>query len=263
MVFLNSKNTITNSMENYFSQRASVRKFSDKDISEEKIKAILEAASHAPTTGNMQLYSVIITRNKEKKAQLAPAHFSQPAFMSAPVVLTFCADYNRFVNWCEKNYADPGYDNIQSFIAAALDTVILAQQFVTIAEMEGMGTCYLGTTTYNPEKIAQVLNLPKLVVPIVSLSIGYPAEAIQPTDRIEADGFIHSETYRNYSPEDIDKIYGYKELLPENQKFIAENHKVSLAQVFTDIRYPRSNNEFFSKSFIDFLKKQNFYKNTY
>ena len=79
---------------------------------------MLEAASHAPTTGNMQLYSVIATRNPEKKKALAPCHFNQPSVMAADVVLTFCADFNRFVKWCECREAKPGYDNFQSLMTA-------------------------------------------------------------------------------------------------------------------------------------------------
>ena len=240
-------------MDKYFLERKTYRNFSDKDISDARIKAMLEAASKAPTTGNMQLYSVVITRDKTKKAELAPAHFSQPAFMNAPVVLTFCADFNRFVHWCELNNARPGYDNLQSFIAAALDATILAQQFITIAEQEGLGTCYLGTTTYNPETIANVLNLPSRVVPITTVALGYPQGNAQETDRLPVEAFVHSESYNNYTDKDIKRLYAAKEAREDNKAFVAENHKETLAQVFTDVRYPRENNEYFSEMFKKFL----------
>ncbi len=97
----------------------------------------------------MQLYSVIVTRDEDAKKRLAPAHFNQPSATGADVVLTFCADFNRFEKWCEARNAQPGYDNFQSLMWAVIDTTIFAQQFCTIAEMNGLGTCYLGTTTYN------------------------------------------------------------------------------------------------------------------
>lgn len=245
-------------MDSYFYNRSSCRIFSDREVSVSKIKEMLEAASHAPTTGNMQLYSVIITTDPVKKAALAPAHFSQPAYMNAPVIITFCADFNRFVKWCEVSDATPGYDNVQSFIAAALDTTILAQQFVTIAEMEGFGTCYLGTTTYNPDKIADVLNLPALVVPIITVSLGYRNEQSKVSDRLSVDSFVHEEVYSPYSAEQIKEFYKEKEGLEESRGFVKENGKDTLAQVFTDVRYPKANNEYFSKVFVDFLKKSGF-----
>ena len=245
-------------MNQYFSNRQTYRNFSDKEVSDEKIKAMLEAAAHAPTTGNMQLYSVVITRDAEKKAELAPAHFSQPAYMNAPVVLTFCADFNRFVHWCEVSGAEPGYDNLQSFMAAALDATILAQQFVTIAEMEGLGTCYLGTTTYNPDKIARVLELPRRVVPILTVALGYPAGNEPKSDRLNADAFIHHETYKDYTDDKIRNIYSEKEAREDSKRFVAENGKQTLAQVFTDVRYPRTNNEHFSTVLRDYLAKDGY-----
>ncbi len=144
-----------------------VRKFSGKRVSRELLGEMLEAAAHAPTNGNMQLYSVIITRDAERKRLLSPTHFNQPASVGADVLVTFCADFNRFVKWCYARDAKPGYDNFQSFMSAVFDTVILAQQFCTIAEQEGLGTCYLGTTAYNAPQIAEILELPKRVVPVM------------------------------------------------------------------------------------------------
>ena len=242
-------------MNKYFKDRCSRRSFSNQEISEEKVRLMLQAAAKAPTTGNMQLYSVVLTRDQEKKRMLAPAHFSQPAFMNAPLILTFCADFNRFVKWCNLRNASPGYDNLQSIVAAVLDTVILAQQFVTVAEMEGFGTCYLGTTSYNPDKIAEVLELPERVLPIITVAMGYPEGEPVETDRLPLEAFLHSETYQKYSDKDIEKFYKEKENRADSKFFVAENAKENLAQVFTDVRYPKSNNEHFSRILADFVKK--------
>ncbi len=239
--------------QDYFNRRRTIRKFSDKPVPDSLIEEMLEKAAHAPTTGNMQLYSVIVTREEDKKQKLTPCHFNQPASTSATVLLTFCADFNRFVKWCEVNNAEPGFDNFQSFMSAVFDTVILAQQFCTIAEMEGLGTCYLGTTTYTAPQIAEILELPDRVVPLLTVALGWPAEEGTVSDRITAKSFTHYEKYKDYSPQEIIDIFGYKDEMEDNQKFIKENNKETLAQVFTDVRYPKSNNETFSKVFIDYL----------
>ena len=246
-------------MEKYhFSNRRTIRKYSDKEISDEKLIEMLETASHASTTGNMQLYSVVISKDKEEKELLSPLHFNQPMIKGAPVVLTFCVDFNRFTKWCEYSDAIPAYDNFHSFISAALDTTIVAQQFCSIAESEGMGICYIGTTTYNANGIIDLLNLPKLTVPLITITLGYPAELPEMSDRISAKGFIHKGKYNDYGKSDISNIYGYKEDMEENKKFIAENNKTKLAQVFTDVRYTKENNIHFSKEFINVLKRQGF-----
>ena len=239
--------------DNYWRNRRTVRKYSDRVVSDELLDDIIEQASHAPTTGNMQLYSVIISRDKENLEKLYPAHFNQPAATGAPVLLTFCADFNRFCRWCELSDAAHGYDNFQSFVTALLDTTIFTQQFVTIAERHGLGCCYLGTTTYNAPQIAEALNLPQRVVPLCTISVGWPAEDGVLSDRLPAKAVIHRERYKEPSDAEIKEFYAYKESLPESGKYIAENGKKTLAQVFTDVRYTKTNNEYFSKVFLDFL----------
>ncbi|MDE6428284.1 MAG: nitroreductase family protein, partial [Muribaculaceae bacterium] len=156
----------------YFKTRTTIRNYSPEQISDREIDEMLSAAAQAPTCGGMQLYNVIVTRTEEGKAALAPAHFNQPCLMGASAVLTFCADFNRVSRWAEERGADPGFDNLQSFISAMLDATILAQQFVTIAEMRGYGTCYLGTTTWNAPQIIEALGLPELVVPVITVTLG-------------------------------------------------------------------------------------------
>ena len=240
---------------NYFNNRTTIRNYSSQKIDNELLNDMLLAASHAPTTGGMQLYSVVITQDNEIKQRLMPCHFNQPMVAEAPVVLTFCADFNRFVKWCRQRNAEPGFDNLQSLMSAILDVTIFAQQFNTIAEMQGLGCCYIGTTTYNPQQIAQVLHLPQLVVPIVTLTVGYPDQSVPPvvTERLPLRGIVHHETYQDYSTGDIDEIYAEKESLPVNQQFVKENNKQTLAQVFTDVRYPKAVNEEFAKRLYDYL----------
>ena len=245
-------------MLDFLNSRKTIRKYQQKEVDDKLITELLEAAFRASTTGNMQLYSVVLTKAEKQKERLAPTHFNQPTYKNAPVSLTFCADFNRFNKWCEQRNAQPGYDNFLSFLTAAIDALIVAQTFCIAAESKGLGICYIGTVTYNAKKIAEILNLPKFVVPIATITLGYPDEDPAQTDRLPVEGLIHSETYKDYSNESIDKIYAYKESLPENKKYIAENHKETLAQVFTDVRYKKPDNEFFSASLLEFLKEQGF-----
>lgn len=244
--------------EQYWTSRATVRLFSDKEISDTLLETMIDKASHAPTTGNMQLYSVVVTRDPEMKNRLAPAHFSQPAMTGATVLLTFCADFNRFVKWCKASGAVPGYDNFHSFITSVLDTVIFAQQFVTIAEMDGLGCCYLGTTTYNAPQIADVLGLPARVVPVVTIALGWPDEKPQVSDRLPIVSIIHKERYHDPTLDEVKGFYSGKEALESSIKYVDENEKQSLAQVFTDVRYTKANNEYCSKLYRDFIESAGF-----
>lgn len=238
--------------------RRTIRKYSNKAVGDELLSELLEVAFRAPTTGGMQLYSVVVTRDEEMKRRLAPTHFNQPTVMAAPVVLTFCADYNRFVKWCKASNAEPGYDNFASFTTAMIDTLLVAQQFNTAAEACGLGCCYLGTTTYNAPQIAEILRLPELVVPVTTITVGYPDALPEQVERLPIEACVHSEVYGDYSEEDIRRLYAQKEALPANQRFVEENAKQTLAQVFTDVRYKKSDNEHFSHVWRDFIAKQGF-----
>ncbi|WP_455101482.1 nitroreductase family protein [Prevotella denticola] len=238
--------------------RRTIRKYSRKDVSEGLLKTLLEQAEHTPTMGNLQLYSVVITRKKEGKRRLAPAHFNQPMVEGAPVVLTFCADFRRTTLWAENRNATPGYDNFLSFLNAATDALLYCQTFCNLAEEEGLGTCFLGTTLYNSGDIVEALQLPRLVMPVATITLGWPDEHPARPDRLPIDGIIHDETYDDYTPARINAFYTFKEQLEENRHFVEINHKETLAQVFTDLRYTKHDNESMSAGLLDVLKQQGF-----
>lgn len=240
--------------------RRTIRKYQQKDIEPNLLNDLLEASFRASTMGGMQLYSVIVTRDVEMKVKLSPAHFNQPMVKNAPVVLTFCADFRRFSKWCELRDAVPGYNNLMSFLNATMDALLVAQTFCTVAEEAGLGICYLGTTTYNPQMIIDTLHLPELVFPITTVTVGYPEEIPSQVDRLPLEALIHEECYRDATSEDINQWYAYKESLPENKQFIEENQKETLAQVFTDVRYTKKDNEFMSANLLEVLRRQGFMK---
>lgn len=244
--------------EKYWENRRTIRRYKSDEIPQLLLEDLLLKASHAPTTGNMQLYSVIISKNDDARGVLAPFHFNQPQVVNAPVVLTFCADFNRMSKWCEARNAEPCYDNLQSFVAAMIDTVAFAQQFNTLAELAGLGCCWLGTTTYNACRIAEALKLPKLVVPVITLTVGWPADGGVEAGRLPLEAIMHDGEYNDYTPERIDRLYAEKESREDSKRFVEENGKQTLAQVFTDVRYPRVNNVHFSQLFEEFLTDAGF-----
>jgi len=136
--------------------------------------------------------------------------------------------------------------------------MLAAQNCCIAAEEKGMGICYLGTTTYNADKIIDILELPKGVIPITTVVVGYPDEKPGLTDRLPLEGVVHYETYKDYSNEDIDRIYAEKEALESTKALLEENQKETLAQIFTDHRYKKADNLHFSKSLLKVLEDQGF-----
>ena len=225
--------------------RKSIRKYSKREVSDELLSRLLNEAARTQTMGNLQLYSVVITRDAKMKQQLAPAHFNQPMVTEAPVVLTVCADFNRTTRWCEERNAQPGYDNLLSYQNATTDALLYTQTLCNLLDEEGLGYCFLGTTVYQPQAIIDMLQLPKLVMPVATLTVGWPDEEPSLSDRLPLESFIHNETYKDYTAQDIDTYYINKEELTENQ-------------VFTDIRYTKKDNESMSEGLLQALKHQGF-----
>jgi FMN reductase [NAD(P)H] len=141
---------------------------------------------------------------------------------------------------------------------AATDALLYTQTFCNLAEAEGLGTCFLGTTVYMPQMIIDTLQLPKLVFPVATITLGWPDEEPPLSDRLPLAAIVHQESYDDYTPERIDAFYTEKESLPENQHFVEINNKETLAQVFTDIRYTRKDNESMSEGMIEALRQQGF-----
>ncbi len=245
-------------MINILNNRKTIRKYSGRGITEDLLSEILQAGTRASTTGNMQVYSIIVTRSREMKETLAPFHFNQPMVREAPVLLTFCADFNRFNKWCRLRNAEPGYDNFLSFMTAATDAIIVAQTVCVAAEAKGLGICYLGTTTYMAGQIIDALGLPPGVVPVTAVTLGWPAEDPEQVDRLPLEAIVHQEKYHDYSNDTIDSIYHKKEERDDSRQFVSENNKENLAQVFTDVRYRKEDNETFSELLLKVLRKQGF-----
>lgn len=245
-------------MINSILTRKSIRKYSSRPVDDELLDRLLAAAMRTQTMGNLQLYSVVVTRDEKMKKQLAPAHFNQPMVTGAPVVLTICADTRRTTTWCQERKAEPGYDNFLSFMNAATDALLFTQTFCNLAEDEGLGCCFLGTTVYMPQMIIDTLHLPRLVMPVATITLGWPDEQPQLSDRLPLEAIVHRETYHDYSAEDIDRLYAPKEALPENQEFCRINNKETLAQVFTDCRYTKKDNIAMSEGMLKALRGQGF-----
>lgn len=238
--------------------RKSIRKYKAQTVSDDLLNDLLTKAERTQTMGNLQLYSVVVTRSQEMKQKLAPAHFNQPMVMGADVVLTFCADYNRTTQWALQRKAHPGYGNLLSFVNAATDALLYCQRFCDLAEEAGLGLCFLGTTIYQPKPIIETLHLPKLVMPIATITLGWPDEDPEPSERLPLSAIRHDETYQPITADTIDRDYAEKEALPINQHFVEENNVETLAQVFADIRYKAADCEAMSVTLRDALKQQGF-----
>ena len=245
-------------MNPIFSHR-SIRKYKPDPIPQDVLAKVLEAGTRASNTGNMQVYSLIVTTDEQIRQQLAPCHFNQPMVKQAPVIITFCADIRRFSLWCEQRGAKPEYDNFVWFINASIDVILAAQNVILEAENNGLGICVLGTTTYTADKIIDILDIPHGVIPVTALVMGYPDENPPLTDRLPVEAVVHVDKYQDYTPERLDELWADREASEETKSLLEINELPNLARIFTEKRYTGKDNVSFSKAYFETLKKQGFF----
>ena len=237
----------------------SIREYQGRPVEEDVLMQVLKAACSGSTMGNMQLFSIIVTQDEEMKRKLAPFHFNQPMATAAPLMLTFCADFRRFNRFCEFRQAETdAYSNLQSYQWAVTDALIAAQNACVAAESLGLGFCWLGTITYNVDKFVEALELPRHVIPVACVTMGYPAVRPALTQKLPLEALVHRETYHDYDERTINRIYAEKEASEETQALLKENGLDNLALEFTQRRYTKKDNEYFANVLKETLLKQGF-----
>lgn len=244
----------------------SIRKYQSRDVSDELLNKILEAGAMASSSGNMQSYSIIVTKDKNIREKMLKAHFDQSMVMDAPVLLTFCADFHRMRLWLEASSAPMNFDNFMSFMIAAIDAILVSQNVALAAESEGLGICYMGTTLASCDQIGNILGCPSHVVPVVGFSLGYPDEYPEERKRLPLTSLVHHETYRDFERGDIAAAYAERDKLgwdrymkiPELREMVLESGVENLAQVYTKLKYTRESHLQYSKIVYDYLVRSGF-----
>lgn len=221
----------------------SIRRYGPRDIDPARVDRTLEEALQgSSSSGNLNMVSVVKTRDAVRKSRLCALHFDQPMVEQAPLVLTFCADTFRTRQWLTLRGARPGFADFLSWHVAGYDAVILAQTVALAFESQGLGICYMGTTLHSMGAIAEFLELPENCLPVTSLVVGWPAETVARRDRLPPAAWIHDERYQRAGSEDLAARFAEREqrgwerylaLGPEMGARMAEHGISSLAQYYT------------------------------
>lgn len=244
----------------------SIRRYKPDDVPDDLLDEVLGAGLRASSSGNMQTWSVVVTRGRELRERLYVAHMEQEMVLDAPLLLTFCADFRRMRHWLRLNDAPDNFDNFMSFMIAAIDATLASQNVALAAEARGLGVCYMGSTLANCDQIGRILELPSGVFPVVGFSLGWPDEDPAPRDRLPLAGLVHHETYHDYSDAQIEDIYrernrkGWDRYMsyPELRARIEGSGVRNLAQVYTVLKYTRESHAEFSQTVLRYLREQGF-----
>ena len=119
--------------------------------------------------------------------------------------------------------------------------------------------CILGTTIYTAGDISRILELPKGVIPLTAVVLGYPDESPALTDRLPLEAVVHYEKYTDYTAAEIDELWAEREESELTKRLLAENGLPNLAKIFTERRYVRRDNLAISESYFELLKEKGFF----
>ena len=203
---------MTNNTIDIMLAHRSIRSFTDRTVSDENLDAIIRAVQAAPNWVNLQLVSMIVIREAERRKLFADLCGHQPHIAEAPVFLIFCADYYRIALACKAKgqTLHEVMQDIDTLLVGAHEVGIALEAAIVAAESLGLGTVPIGDVRKNAKEVIRELQLPKYVFPMLGLCIGYPANDPGLKPRFQKEAICFEETYNTHLEKQLaeyDKTY--------------------------------------------------------
>jgi nitroreductase len=178
-------------------KRRSVRNFRDRAVPEPVVEQLLNAASNAPSGGNIQPLSIVVVDNPGDRRELAAMVGGQPWVKNAPLSMIFCLDFHRVKRWAEMFDVEfLGERCLGSFLIAYADVMCAAQTVVVLAESLGLGSVYIGTIQSSIGRAREYFHMPEGVLPLMVLTLGYPKSVPRSIRKLPTDLIAHHGRYR-------------------------------------------------------------------
>ena len=187
--------------------RASVRKFTDKPVANELIRAVLSAAQHAPTSSNLQAYSFVVVRDTATKAHLAKLAGGQDHVAKAPVFVAICADINRLEYAISCGGGSLAKGHMEMSLVSVIDAALAGMSASLAAISLGLGGCMIGGMRNSPEDVAQALGLPSGIFVVFGMTLGFPAEQPPSKPRYPFAGATHWERFEEKPLDELTDSY--------------------------------------------------------
>lgn len=158
----------------------SVRGYRDTPLAPGTLETLVAAAQSAATSSNLQTWSVVVVEDPAVRAELAEVANGQAHIREAPLFLVFLADVSRNTRLAEQEGAElVGLPYLESFVVAAIDAALAAQNAVLAAQSLGLGTVYIGALRNDPERVARLLGLPPGTMGVFGLCVGHARQGAE------------------------------------------------------------------------------------
>jgi FMN reductase (NADPH) len=186
----------------FLNSHASVRTFTDQEITPEQERDIIVTAQRSPTSSNIHAYSVISIRDSKMKEELAYLTGGQQHVSDCSLFLVFCGDLYRLNRLnSERGYRFNG-EFTESFLVAVVDATLVASRALLAAQAFGLGGVMVGGIRNHPEEVSNFLELPELVFPIMGMSLGVPQNEARIKPRLPVEAVCFREKYSDSDPTD-------------------------------------------------------------
>lgn len=179
-------------------QHRSVRRYLPEPVPRGTLELLVGAAQSAASSSNLQLWSVVVVDDPEKRRALSEVAGNQAHIRECPLFLVWVADLHRATELAaRRGITSEGLHYLEMFLMASIDTALAAQNAVVAAEALGLGTVYIGALRNAPERVSQVLGLPNKSFAVFGLCVGWPdpaaAGSIKP--RLPQRVVVHHDSY--------------------------------------------------------------------
>ena len=181
--------------------RVSIRKYAQEPVTEAQVTAILDAAFRAPTSSNIQAYSVIVVRDPAVKKELAVLTGNQKHVAECPVYLQFCADLTRMEAAMKRHGHDMNNNNLEYGLVSSIDAALVGMSAYVAADSLGIKGLMIGAVRNKPNEVGKLLGMPYRVYPVFGMCLGWPAEAPKQKPRMDHHTVVH---YERYNTEGLD-----------------------------------------------------------
>ena len=176
----------------------SVRRFLPDAVSDDDLRTLVAAAQSAPTSSNLQPWSVVAVRDPERRRRLSTLAARQQFVADAPLLLVWIADLGRARRLAERSeHKLEAADYLETALIGFIDVALAAQNAAVAAESLGLGSCYVGAIRNNPEEVAAELGLPPHAIAAFGLAVGRPdpTEHAGVKPRLPQQAVLHHEQY--------------------------------------------------------------------
>ncbi len=190
-------------------EHTSIRKYKPDAVDPALIEAIVAAGQRAATSSNLQMYAVVAVTQLARRTEFTRLCADQAHIVEAPVFLAWCADLSKLDRASQLRQLPHSHSTVESFVLAAVDVALAAQNAVLAAESLGLGTCYIGALRNHPRAVIDLLGLPHLMFPLMGLTIGWPESQGVPRPRLPQRAVLHWEGYGRDHEDDALHAYDH------------------------------------------------------